>query len=123
MSMPSEDAPQQAVMLVMVCGWRPSKRLFLRGLARVLFPVVHLLQELLRLLLVDERQPSQALLEFKRVEKDAVLVVVPRLKDLLVPYHAAIPSLYRVSLFAPSGQQKKKEVEERLTEISTIFSQ
>ena len=97
MSMPSEDAPQQAVMLVMVCGWRPSKWLFLRGLARVLFPVVHLLQELLRLLLVDERQPSQALLKLKRVEKDSILVVVPCIVDFLIPDDTTIAGLVGIS--------------------------
>lgn len=55
MPMSSEDAAQQAVFVTRVCSWRSSAEGCRLGLfARILFPVVHLLQELLGFLLVEE---------------------------------------------------------------------
>lgn len=54
--MSSEDTTQQTVFVVAACARRySSERCRLGCLARVLFPIVHLLLELLRLLFVDER--------------------------------------------------------------------
>ena len=78
-----------------ICGlWsRALERRCLGALACILFSIVHLLLELLSLLLVYERKTSQTLFEFKRVEEGPVLIVVERIVDLLIPYHAAIGTL------------------------------
>lgn len=55
----------------------------------VLFPVVHLLLELLRLLFVNEAEPGEAFLHFEGMEKGAVMVVTPRIKDLLIPNNSS----------------------------------
>ena len=52
---------------------------------RILLPLVHLLLELLRLLLVREAQPEHTLLALEAEEEDAVLVVGEGVVDLLVP--------------------------------------
>lgn len=88
--MASKDASQQAMMLLLTLRRHPPEGSLLCSLACVLFPVVHLLQELLRLFLVDERQPRQTLLHFEGVEEDAILVVVPCIVDFLVPYHSSV---------------------------------
>ena len=69
------------------------ERRCLGALARILFSIVYLLLELLGLLLVYERKTSQTVLEFKRVEEGPILIVVERIIDLLIPYHAAIETL------------------------------
>ena len=70
---------------------RPArKRLVPRILMRILLPLVHLLLELLRFLLVRKTQPEHALLALEAEEEDAVLVVLEGVVDFLVPYHAAI---------------------------------
>lgn len=56
----------------------------------ILLSLVHLLLELLGLLLVDKAQASEAFFELKGVEEGSVLVVGPRIEDLLVPNDAAI---------------------------------
>jgi len=66
-----------------------SKRLSPRRLTRVLLPLVHLLLELPRLLLVHETQPEQALLPLEAVEERSILVVLEGIVDLLIPQHAA----------------------------------
>lgn len=54
--MSSKDAAQQAVFVVAACaGGYPSEWCRPGGFTRVLFPVIHLLLELLRLLFVDKR--------------------------------------------------------------------
>ena len=53
--------------------------------AGILFPLINLLFELLRLFLVDEREPRQAFLELERMEERSVLVVIEWIVDLLVP--------------------------------------
>lgn len=90
--MSAEKTSEEAVMLV-VNGSGSSEWRLQCCLARILFPVVHFLQELLRLLFVDERQSRQAFLQLKRMEKDAVLVVAPIFKDLLVPDHSSVSGL------------------------------
>jgi hypothetical protein len=67
-----------------------GKRLGPCVLARVLLPLVHLLLEGARLLLVDKRQAGHALLELEGMEEGAVLVVLERVVDLLVPDHPSI---------------------------------
>ena len=54
--MSSKYAAEQAmlVMAAMLAGARPAEGSCFGGFARVLFPIVHLLQELLRFLLVDK---------------------------------------------------------------------
>lgn len=74
----TEETPKQTmVMLVRGSLRRASKRCLQRGLARVLLPVIHLLQELFGLLLVHKGQPRQTLFQLKRMKKDTVLVVTP----------------------------------------------
>lgn len=53
--MSSKDAAQQAVFVVAACArGYPSEWCRPGGFTRVLFPVIHLLLELLRLLFVDK---------------------------------------------------------------------
>lgn len=90
--MAAEEAAQKRVLLRRGSSSNSSAEWGIPGcLACVLLPVVHLLLELLGLLLVDERQAGEAFLELEGVKEDAVLVVVPCVVDLLVPYHASIP--------------------------------
>lgn len=65
----------------------------LGGPACVLLPVVHLLEEQRGFLLVDKGEASDAVLDLEGVEEGAVLVVGPRVEDLLVPYHASVGRL------------------------------
>lgn len=81
---------QKPAMLVVGRLCRTAKWRFLRGLLRILLPVVHLLEELLRLLLVHKGQARQTFLQLERVEKDAVLVVTPCVEDLLVPHNSSV---------------------------------
>jgi hypothetical protein len=99
----SEDAPQQAVAVtttaLAVCCRRAgscgcAERLVLGVLVGVLFAVVELLLERLGLLLVGEGQAGQTVLELKRVEEDAVLVVGEGVVDLLVPDDTATMGRY-----------------------------
>lgn len=90
MPVAAKEASQQPVMLVMVRGRRASEGRPERGLASILFPVVHLLEKLFGLLLVHEGEPRQALLQLKGVKEDAVLVIAPCVKNLLVPYDPSI---------------------------------
>jgi len=62
----------------------------LSSFAGILLPFIHLLLELLGLLLIHEAQGSHALLQLKRVEECAILVVLESIVDLLVPYYTAI---------------------------------
>lgn len=92
--MASEQATEQAVMVFVMAHRRLSAKPRLQcRLAGILLAVVHLLQELLRLLLVDEGQARQTLLQFEGMEEDAILVVVPVLKDLLIPDNTAVSRL------------------------------
>jgi hypothetical protein len=70
-----------------VPGLRRSarKRLIPRILVRILLPLVHLLLELLRFLLVCKTQPKHALLALEAEEEDAVLVVLEGVVEFLVP--------------------------------------
>lgn len=70
-----------------------AKGCLFRRPARVLLPVLHLLKEEGGLLFVDKGQAGEALLNLKGVEEGAVLVVVPRVEDFLVPYHASVRGL------------------------------
>lgn len=96
--MSSEDTPEQAMLMTavtaMLAGCRSTEWCGLCRFARVLFPVIHLLQELLGLFLVDKRQPGQAFFELEGVEKYSVLVVAPRVEDLLIPDNSPVPRLY-----------------------------
>lgn len=58
-------------------------------LMRILLPLVHLLLELLRLLLIRKAEPETALLALERVKEGAVLEVLEGVVDLLVPDDAA----------------------------------
>lgn len=79
-----------------------SERLCFCLLACVLFPLVHFLLERPRLFLVDERQASHTLFQLERVEKGAILVVLERVVDLLVPYHPSVSRRY-INQFEPKG--------------------
>jgi len=87
----TKEATEKAmVMLVMARRRCASKGRFGGSLAGVLFPVVHLLQELFRLFLVDERQPCKTFFQFEGVEKDAILVIAPCVEYFLIPYDTAV---------------------------------
>lgn len=90
--MSSENASKQATRLDRLTV--TSKGRVFGGLASILLSFVHLFLELLGLFLVHERQPSQALLELEGVEKGAVLVILPCVEDLLVPYHSLVCGLH-----------------------------
>lgn len=75
-------------MLVRSWGAAPEGRLFRRSTC-VLLSFVHFLLELLSLLFVDEAQPSQAFLQFEGMEESTVLIVVPRIENLLIPDNSA----------------------------------
>ena len=84
----TEEPAEQAVLMY---GLRTtSKRSRSRLAAGILLALVHLLLELLGFLFVYEAQAGQALLDLKRVEEGAVLVVVPGIEDFLIPDNAAI---------------------------------
>lgn len=89
--MSSEDATEQAVFVAATCcAWRYAAEGGVSGcFAGILFPVVHLLLELLGLFLVDESEPGQAVLQLEAVKEGAVLVVAPRIEYLLVPYDSS----------------------------------
>lgn len=93
MAMPSKQTSEESVMLVMAGSWGTAEWSFLCSPACVLFPFVNFLQELLRLLLVDKGQAGETVLKLEGVEKDAVLVVAPVLKDLLVPDYTTVSRL------------------------------
>jgi hypothetical protein len=69
------------------------KLLRLGRLAGILFTIIHLLLELLRFLLVHERQAGKAFFKLEGVEERSVLVVRKSIVDLLIPYHASIGRL------------------------------
>lgn len=86
--MSSENATKQAVLVAAArCAWRYTAEGCVSGcFAGILFPLIHLLLELLRLFLVDKSQSGQAVLQFETVKKGTVLVVTPRIEYFLVPY-------------------------------------
>lgn len=117
--MSSKQTSKKTVVLVVVCLGCASERSLAGSLAGVLFPVVHLLEELLGLLLIHEGQAGQAFLELKGVEEDAVLVVIPSVEDLLVPNHPPVSGLSDVSQILST----RVIIFVALTEISTILIQ
>ena len=113
-------------MLAMAAEW-----CVLGSLGRVLLSIVHLLLELLRLLLVHERQANQAVLDLEGMEESSVLIVIPILKYFLIPYHTSCGRLriqreIRVHSRASQCEDRVAVVEGRertLTDTSTILSQ
>lgn len=75
-------------------------------LAGILLPLIHLLLEGPRLLLVDKRESSQTLFEFEGVEKGSILIVLKCVVYLLVPYHASIRR-GDIDQFNPKGVSDK----------------
>lgn len=61
---------------------------------RILLPLVHLLLECLRLLLICEGQTGETVLEFEGVEKCPVLIVCEGVIYLLVPDHTSLCRLF-----------------------------
>ena len=82
-----------------------SKGCCLGSSACVLFSLVHLLFELLSLLFVDEAQASQAFLEFERMKKSTILVVIPCIEDLLVPNDSSIGRLGELASNSQAWQE------------------
>jgi hypothetical protein len=70
--------------------YRTTETLRPRSTARILLSTVHLLLELLCLLLIHEAQPCKTVLQFKGVEERPILIIVPRIVDLLVPDDAPV---------------------------------
>lgn len=93
--MSPKDATKQAVFGSCRCAGRNTSEWcsFCR-LAGVLFPLVHFLLELLCLLLVDEAQGRHTFFQLKGVEEGPILVVDPRVEQLLIPYHSLHSRLY-----------------------------
>jgi len=82
------------MFMSMLCWSGASKGCLDCSLACVLFPVIHLLQELLGLLLVNEGQTRQAVFKLESVEEDTILVVPPCVVNLLIPYHTSVSGLF-----------------------------
>lgn len=93
----SSKQTSEKTVLVVVCLGSASERCLAGSLAGVLFPVVHLLEELLGFLLVHEGQAGHAFLKLEGMEEDTVLVVAPSVEDLLVPYDSPVSGLSDVS--------------------------
>jgi hypothetical protein len=74
-----------------------AKGLVSRILVCILLALVHLLLELLCFLFVGKGQTGQTLFELKGVEKGAVLVVLERVVNLLVPDDTAVGRLPQTS--------------------------
>jgi hypothetical protein len=83
----------------MFVRWRnsPSKWVRFRCLTGILFTVVHLFEESSGLLLVREAQPGQTFFGFESVKESSVLVVRPCVVYFLIPYHASVRRLQKVS--------------------------
>lgn len=64
-----------------------------RSSASILLSLVHLLLERFGLLLINKAQSRQTTLKLKGVEECTVLIVVPSVVDLLVPYDASVAGL------------------------------
>lgn len=98
------------VALLAICRASPayscSKRLVLGVLGGILFAIVHLLLERLRLLFIRERKCGEAVLKLEGVEEHAILIVAEGVVYLLVPYYAAVRGLSLVSTYSLySGMQ------------------
>lgn len=87
----AEQSSQQPMLMRWLCS--ASEGGCLCSSTCVLFSLVHLLFELFGLLLIDEAQTSQAFLEFKCMEESSILVVVPRVEDLLIPDNSSVGGL------------------------------
>lgn len=71
---------------MLVVSWLSStKGLCFRSLACIFLSICHLLEELLRLLIVRKGESGNTILDLETVEEDTVLTVTPLLVDLLVP--------------------------------------
>ena len=95
----------ESVMRLSICmtstywlGPKTLKWCSFGAFACILLPVIHFLFELLGLFLVNKRQSCQTFLKLKRVKERSVLIVIKRVIDLLVPYHAAIGALSLMSV-------------------------
>lgn len=62
-----------------------SKHCCFRTFTGILFPLIHFLLELFRLLIIHERQASSTVLELEGMEKRPILVVRERVVDFLIP--------------------------------------
>lgn len=94
--MSSEDTSKQAMfmMATLVLLRCTSKRCLQCSLARILLSVVHLLQKLLRLFLVDKGQSGKTVFEFEGVEEHSVLVISPCVVYFLIPDDSSISWRY-----------------------------
>lgn len=88
----AKQTAKQAMLLLCRLG-TTSKRCRSSRLACILFSVVHLLPELLRFLLVNKAECSQAILELESMKESSVLIVMPCIEYFLVPDDAAIGTL------------------------------
>lgn len=117
----SEQPSQQAMLM----GWlgTSTEGCRLCSSACILLSLIHFLLELFGLLFVDEAQTSQAFFEFEGMKEGSVLVIVPRVENLLVPDNSSIG---RLSKLASGGQMwwtAFKILDRGHTEISTILIQ
>lgn len=74
-------------------SWCRSERIRSCCLARILLAIMHLLEKGLCFLLVHKGEAGEAILRFERVEKRPVLIIVPCIVNLLVPYHSPVCGL------------------------------
>lgn len=89
MPMPPKYAAQETLVSPTRSLRSTAERRVPRRLRGILFPFVHLFLELFCLFLVHEGQSNKAVFGLERVEECAILVVVPGIVDLLIPYHAS----------------------------------
>jgi hypothetical protein len=90
----SKQTSQQAVAMLLFRLGGATKMSRPSCFAGILLSIVHFLLELLGLLLIHEAQPSDAFFQFECMKKGPVLVICPGIKNLLVPYDAAIRRLH-----------------------------
>ena len=69
---------------------------------RILLPLINLFPKLPRLLLIPKTQPKQHLFPLERMEKRAILIILKRVINLLIPYHASVGGR-DVDEFEPEG--------------------
>jgi hypothetical protein len=84
-----QAAESRMVLLRLWAGTICTERRRFRTLISVLFSLVYLLLESFCLFLVHKAEACQAILQLKRMKERAILIIVERVVDLLVPQHAA----------------------------------
>ena len=66
-------------------------------LTRILFPLIHLLLELLGFLIAYEGKACETVLKLKGVKESTILVVIEGVVDFLIPDHPSVGTLCNAS--------------------------